>query len=165
MGKIFIKMEDDRYEKFDSETGELTELIHTIAVDQQTWFQLYSNVFCYAIASIKSLVNIKVFSVCLKCSVWDDKNGNVVEIGERFKGTLSEFIQIKPQNLNVALKELVDAGLLNKLGRSYYQIHPQIAFCGNRHKRAELIIRMKESNSNNTTDRDKAINNFENGKQ
>ena len=141
MGKIFIKMEDDRYEKFDSETGELTELIHTIAVDQQTWFQLYSNVFCYAIASIKSLVNIKVFSVCLKCSVWDDKNGNV------------------------ALKELVDAGLLNKLGRSYYQIHPQIAFCGNRHKRAELIIKMKENNSNNTTDRDKAINNFENGKQ
>ena len=142
--KIFIKMKDERYEKLESSTGEVTELLHTIAVDQETWFQLYSNVFCYAIASIKSLINIKVFAVCLKCSVWDDKHGNVIETGERFKRTLNEFIQIKPQNLNVALKELVDAGLLNKLGRSYYQIHPQIAFCGERHKRAELIIKMAE---------------------
>ena len=71
-------MKDERYEKLESSTGEVTELLHTIAVDQETWFQLYSNVFCYAIASIKSLINIKVFAVCLKCSVWDDKHGNVI---------------------------------------------------------------------------------------
>lgn len=142
--KIFVKMKDDRYEKLDSSTGEITELLHTIAVDQETWFQLYANVFCCVIASIKSLVNIKVFAVCLKCSIWDDTNGNVIETGERFKKTLNEFIQIKPQNLNTALKELVNAGLLRRLGRSYYQIHPQIAYCGDRHKRAELIIKMNK---------------------
>lgn len=140
MGKVFIKMNDSRYEKVDKVTGEITELKHTLVLDEESWFKVYSNVFCSAISEIKSLIDVKVFAVCLKCSIYDEKYGNIIETGDRFKRNISEFVPLKQPALSRSLKGLCDAGLLNRLSRSTYQIHPQIAYCGDKHSRAKLIF-------------------------
>ena len=145
MAKIFIKMNDERYEKVDKLTGEVTELKHTIVVDENAWFQLYSDIFCLAISQIHSLIDIKVFATCLKCSVQDVMYGNIVETSERFKRSLDDIVKITQPALSRSLKSLCNAGMLNKISRSTYQINPQIAYCGTRHDRAKLILSiMKE---------------------
>lgn len=142
MGKIFLKVNDERYEKVDKLTGEVTELKQTIVFDESSWFKLYSGVFCSILSDIKSLIDVKVFAVCLLASIQDDKYGNVVETGNRFKNILSKYVTISQPALSRSLKNLTEAGMLNRIATSYYQIHPQVAYCGNRHDRAKLILQL-----------------------
>ena len=142
MSKIFIKVSNEKYEKVDKVTGEVTELKQTLVFDEESWFRLYSGVFCSILSDIKSLVDVKVFAVCLLASVNDSSYGNIVETGPRFKSILSKYMSISQPALSRSLKSLTAAGLLNKISTSYYQIHPQVAYCGEQHRRAKLILNL-----------------------
>lgn len=146
MGKLFIKMNNERYEKVDKETGEISELQQTLVFDEDKWFQLYSNVFLFALKDVNSLVDIKVFAACLKCSMEDEKYGNIVETGERLKRCINEYVPLKQPALSRSLKNLCENGFLIKLSRSSYQINPQIAYCGSRHSKSKLILNLIKQN-------------------
>lgn len=140
MGKIFMKIDSNKYEVIDKETGEISSLKETVVLEEKSFYCLYSDIYCFAISEMKSLVDVKVFAVCLKCAIRDEKYGNIVETGGKFKRELPIFVDITQPALSRSLKNLCEKGLLNRIDRSSYQIHPQIAFCGSRHDRAKVIL-------------------------
>lgn len=141
MAKLFFKQKDDTKCIVNKETGEIDDFIQTLIVDEDTWLKLYVNTFFSAIGQMKSLVDMKVFSCCLKFAIHRDNNGNIVNTNESsFKRALNETCNINSQNLSRSLSSLCKTGFLEKLGRSEYRINPQIAYLGKASERAKLIL-------------------------
>lgn len=140
MSKVFLKIDNERFELVDKETGELKELKETIVVDEDMWMKLYVNTFFYAIGKMKSLVDIKVFACCLKFAVKREEGNIILTSESSFKKKIKEECNINEQNLCRSLTRLCDSGLLYKNRRAEYIINPQVAYLGNKAERAKLIL-------------------------
>lgn len=138
--KVFIKMKNDAYELVDKETGEIKELTQTFIVDDEHWLKLYVDVWASACDKLTGN-GIKFFSVCLKHSQPDKGEGNYFMISDPY---LIEDLKKKSlkDNTTKYIKELIDNGLIYRIRRSQYGINPQIAYCGDKHSRAKLIIKI-----------------------
>lgn len=143
MKSVFIKVKDDSYELVNKETGELTDLYETFRIDEDTWFKLYIKTFCAALGEITSLKELKLFSNCLRFSTDREEYGNIINITDvKFRKMVDENLNLSRQNLNRALKSLCEKGFLHKIDSLNYRINPQIAYCGSRHNRANLILKL-----------------------
>lgn len=143
MGAVFLKKVNESYELVDKETGEITELVETFKVDEETWFKLYISTFYGALEKINSLKELKVFILCLKLSVDRGENGNIINISDiTFRNNIKDIIKLNRQNLNRALVSLCEKGFLHKIDSHNYRINPQIVYCGSRHDRAKLITKI-----------------------
>lgn len=143
MADTFIKVKDDSYEVVDKETGELLELYETYKIDEETWFRLYVNTFFAAIGEITSLKDIQLFIECLKFSHEADGLGNIVCISDiEFRRIAESKLKLNKQNMCRSFKSLCSKGFLHKLDGKNYRINPQIAYCGKRHNRAKLILKL-----------------------
>lgn len=143
MSAVFLKVENESYELVDKETGEVTELYETIKVDEEIWFKLYVNTFFGAIGNITSLKDLKVFILCLKLSVDRKDEGNIINVTDiKFKSIATEQLKLNKQNLWRSLNSLCEKGFLHKIDKNNYRINPQISYCGSRHDRAKLILKI-----------------------
>lgn len=140
MKKVFVKMKNDTYELVDKSTGEVTELTQTFVVEEEDWFKLYVGVFASAIDKLTGNA-IKFFGICLKHSRPDQGEGNYFVISDHY---LQEDLSKKSlfANRSKYIKELLDNSFIYKIRRCQYGINPQIAYCGDRHSRAKLILKI-----------------------
>lgn len=146
MKTVFLKVKDECYELVNKETGEITELYETIKVDEDTWFKLYVNTFFGAIGNITSLKDLKLFILCLKLSVDRQDDGNVINTTDiKFRNISTNQLGFNKQNLWRSLNSLCEKGFLHKIDKNNYRINPQISYCGSKHDRAKVILKiMKE---------------------
>lgn len=143
MGAVFIKQLDDSHELIDKETGEITELYETYKIDEELWFKLYINTFFEAICEITSVTEIKLFALCLKFAREQVGYGNVINTSDfPFKVQVEKRLKLNRQNLCRAIKSLCEKGFLHKIAKSNYRINPQITYCGDKHNRAKLILKL-----------------------
>lgn len=143
LSKLYLKMPSNTHEKFDMNTGEISELIQTIVVNEEAWFKLYVESFFDAISKISSLKELQLFILCLKISVDREENGNIVNIMDiQFKNSVENEIKLNKQNLSRALSSLCTKKFLQKLDSHNYRINPLIAYCGSRHNKARLITKI-----------------------
>ena len=140
MSKVFIRKTNECYSLVDNETGEVTEFKETFIVDDEYWLKVYANFFCTACDKLSGQA-IKLFTICLKYATKDEGNGNYIVTGNPyFKKEIDEK-KIKP-NLHKYIAELVKNGLLHRIDRGSYRLNPQIAYCGDKSSRANLILKI-----------------------
>lgn len=143
MNAVFLKMNNDSYELVDKDTGEVKELIETIKVDEETWFKLYVSSFFGALENITSLKDMKLFILCLKLSVDRNESGNIINISDvTFKRIVEDKLKLNKQNLWRSLTNLCKKGFLHKIDKYNYRINPQLSYCGSRHERAKLMLKI-----------------------
>ena len=84
--------------------------------------------------------SMMVFAICMKYMQKDVGDGNYVFTnGIGFNDDINRRSKI---NRSRCLKELCDKGLLERVKRGIYRINPQVAYLGNRHDRAKLILKI-----------------------
>lgn len=143
MGAIFIKVKDESFELVDKETGEISDLYETYKIDEETWYRIYVNTFFATICEITSVKDIQLFVACLKYSRCHGEDGNIVCISDiEFQRVVENKLHLNKQNLCRSLKSLCNKGYLHKLDCRNYRINPQISYCGERHSRAKLILKL-----------------------
>lgn len=139
--KVFIRKEDECYERLNKETGEIEKLYETFVVSDEHWLKLYANFFCMACDNISGQ-SIKLFSICLKYATEDQGDGNFILTSNPYFKKEIESKGIK-SNISKYFTELTEAGLLHRICRGTYRFNPQVVYCGSRHNRAELILNIK----------------------
>ena len=146
MSKVFLIQKNDSQEIFDKETGELTDLYETFTVDEETWIKLYTNTFAKCCDNLTGNA-IKFFSKCLKYSLEDRGDGNFFYITDTYLQKELEEAKLK-SNISKYIKELLNCGFIYKIKRSQYGINPKIAYCGTRHSRARLVLKLIKESKN-----------------
>lgn len=140
MSKVFLKQKSKTEEKVNKETGEITDLIETFVVDEDAWFKLYIKAFATYCDNLTGNA-IKFFSKCLKYSLEDKGDGNYFFINDPYLQKELEDTKLK-SNVTKYLKELSDNGFIYKIRRTQYGINPEIAYCGTKHSRARLMLKL-----------------------
>lgn len=141
MSKVFLKKENESWELVDKKTGEVTKFIETFVVDDQHWLKLY--VHLYSLVSSNLTGGAKdVFSLCLKHAKEDKGDGNYFYSNDKYFVEDLKNINLL-NNKRKYLSELVSNGLIyRQKEKCLYTINPQIAYCGDKHNRAKLILKI-----------------------
>ena len=106
----------------------------------ENYFEIYINIFASACDNLTGNA-IKFFSKCLKHSLKDQGEGNYFMINDPY--LQQEFISAGlKSNVSKYLKELIDNEFIYKIRRCQYGINPMIAYCGDKHKRAKLYLKL-----------------------
>ncbi|MBO7384875.1 MAG: hypothetical protein J6U63_00870, partial [Clostridia bacterium] len=83
MAKVFLRQKSDSQILVDKNTGEVSELIESFVVNEDTWFKLYTRAFASYCDNLTGNA-IKFFSKCLKYSQEDKGEGNYFLINEPY---------------------------------------------------------------------------------